>query len=90
MTTTNADQLRDQYLGMAPFNYDLTVQSHFTQPELQAIEKYGHWFNAIWDDRVPLSTDKLKHFYLAKNKLFDSRTKLEALWFRYKQLELPF
>ena len=90
MNTNNTDRLRYEYLNMAPFSYDLTVESHFTDQELSAIERYGHWFNAIWEDQVPLSTDKLKHFYLAKNKLFDSRTKIESLWFRYKQLELPF
>jgi len=90
MNTANVDQLREKYLSMAPFNYDPTVKAHFTDQELQAIEKYGNWFNAIWEDRVPLATEKLKHFYLAKNKLFDSRTPMEDLWFRYKQHELPF
>ena len=90
MTKANVDQLRDEYLSMAPFRYDLTVKSHFSDKELQAIEKYGYWFNAIWVDQVPLSTDKLQHFYLAKNRLFESRTKLESLWFKYKQLEVPF
>ena len=88
-TTTNIDELREQYLA-APYNYDPTVEPHFTGKELDAIKSYGNWFNAIWEDQVPLATDKLQHFYLAKNKLFDSRTKLESLWFRYKSLELPF
>lgn len=88
--SADIDQLRDEYLSKAPYHYDIAVKVHFTEHELEAIEKYGHWFNAIWEDQVPLVSDKLKHFYLAKNKLFDSRTKIEHLWFRYKRLELPF
>jgi uncharacterized protein YifE (UPF0438 family) len=84
------DTLRDHYLSKGPLPYDLTVKKHFTVSELAAIEKYGHWFSAIWEDQVPLASDKLKHFYLAKNKLFDSRTRLENLWFRYDSLVVPF
>ena len=88
--TTNIDQLREKFLGMAPYDFDTTVESHFTVNEITAIKKYGDWLNAIWMGRVPLETDKLQHFYLAKNKLCDSRTGIENLWFKYKQLEIPF
>jgi len=84
------DELREKYLNMAPYSYDVTVKSHFTDQEIDAIEKYGHWFEAIWRDQVPLVTDKLRHFYLAKNRLCDSRTKMEDLWFRYTKLKFPF
>ena len=90
MTTskTNTDNLKEKYLSMAPQPYDQTVDHHFTDEELQAIKKYGFWLNAIWRDQVPLTSDKLKHFYLAKNRLFEARTKLESLWYKYKNLEL--
>lgn len=88
--TESIEQLRESYLGQSPYPYDVTVEGHFTEQELEAIRMYGHWFNAIWEDRVPLITEKLKHFYLAKNRLFDERTKVEDLWFRYKSFELPF
>jgi uncharacterized protein YifE (UPF0438 family) len=86
----NIDQLRETYLQQAPYQYDPTVRPHFTGQEIEAIEKYGNWFEAIWEDRVPLATDKIKHFYLAKNRLFSERTKMEEIWFRYTSLRIPF
>ncbi len=75
----NIDQIRATYLQKAPYQYDPTVRPHFTDQEIEAIEKYGSWFEAIWEGRVPLATDKLKHFYLAKNRLFRERTKMEDI-----------
>jgi len=89
-TLTKIDALRDRYLKMTPYLYDANVVEHFNPDEIKAIQKYGHWFNAIWEDQIPLVTDKLQHFYLAKNRLFEPRTKMESLWFKYKQLATPF
>ena len=86
----NIDVLRQRYLQQAPFRYDPAVKPHFSDEELDAIEKYGYWFEAIWNDQVPLETDKLKHFYLAKSKQIDSRSRLEDLWYRYNDLIVPF
>ena len=88
--STEIDQLREEYLARGTYPYDPTTTTHFTDEELVTIEKYGYWFNAIWEDNVPLVTDKLKHFYLAKSRQFHEKTRLEALWFKYKNLELPF
>ncbi len=90
MTTTDIDALRAEYLAMDPYPVDVLEPDQFSDNEINAIETYGNWLNAIWEGRVPLTTDKLKHFYLAKNKMFTPRTGIESLWFRYKQLETPF
>jgi hypothetical protein len=39
---------------------------------------------------VPLVTDKLKSFYVAKNPNCKNRSKFEELWYQYKLRELPF
>ena len=61
-----------------------------TDKEQADIAKYGNWFQAIWNDKVPLVTDKLKRFYDAKNTNSTDRTKYEELWYQYKLRELPF
>jgi hypothetical protein len=88
--TGSIDDLRNKYIEKAPYPYDLTVKAHFSEQELATIVMYGFWFDAIWKDQVPLITDKLKHFYLAKSRQFDSKTKIEELWFRYNDLIVPF
>lgn len=45
--TNTVDELRKQYMNMAPYPYEIIVTDDFTPEELGAIEKYGHWFNAI-------------------------------------------
>ena len=59
------------------------------QKRNEDIAKYGNWFNAIWNRVIPLTTDKLKHFYAAENDNFKGRTKYEDLWYRYKKVENP-
>lgn len=54
------------------------------------IRKYGNWLAAIWDGKVPLETEKLKHFFAAKQAGFQGRTRIEDLWYRYKLAEVPF
>ena len=87
----NLDKLRQQYLNMPQYNYDGTIREDlFTDQDVANIEKYGNWFNAIWNDEVPLTTSKLKHFYAAKKDNFQGRTRWEDLWYKYKQNEIPF
>ena len=63
----NLDDLRQQYLNMAPYPMDGMInESIFTADEKSAISKYGYWFEAIWSGKVPLTTDKLKRFKRAK------------------------
>ena len=47
---TNTDKLRQHYPTMPHY--------HFSDKEQADIAKYGNWFQAIWDDKVPLVTDK--------------------------------
>ena len=87
----NLDELRQKYLNMPPYVYDVTIGDDlFTEKEISDIVKYGNWFNAIWNGDVELTTDKLKHFYAAKKDDFKKRTKWEDLWYRYKQNEISF
>ena len=87
----NLAELRQQYLNMPNYIYDGTIRENlFTGKEISDIEKYENQFNAIWNNEVPLITEKLKHFYAAKNKNFKGRTKWEELWYKYKQNEIPF
>jgi len=90
MTDKTTDELRAIYLEMAPYKYDTNVSQHFTDQELKKIKAYGYWFSAIWSDKIPLKTDKLKHFYLSKNELCDDRNQMEQLWYKYTLLTVPF
>jgi hypothetical protein len=87
----NINELRQQYLEMAPYPFDGTIREGiFTTDEKAAIIKYGHWFEAIWNDKVPLTTDKLKKFRRAKELDPSDRNKWEALWVRYDLERCPF
>ena len=87
----NLDKLRQKYLNMTQYNFDATIRKDlFTEQDIADIEKYGNWFNAIWNNEVPLTTSKLKNFYAAKSKNCEGRTRLEELWYKYKKYELPF
>jgi hypothetical protein len=51
----NVDELRQQYLQMAPYPFDGTImEGIFTPDEIAGINKYGYWFEAIWNGKVPL------------------------------------
>tara|TARA_R110001592_G_scaffold254784_1_gene518238 strand:+ start:3442 stop:3723 length:282 start_codon:yes stop_codon:yes gene_type:complete len=92
----NIDELRARYLGMPKYQYDPIINSeNFSSDEIIAIEKYGHWFDAISKGKIPLDieTDKIKHFYEATKLTqsdFKGRTKYEELWLKYKEAECPF
>ena len=87
----NLDELRQKYLNMPHYVYDGTIKEDlFTEQDIANIEKYGNWFNAIWNDEVPLTTPKLKSFYAAKNNKVKGRNRWEELWYKYKQNEIPF
>jgi len=77
---------------MPHYHFDTTIDEnyHFSDKEQADIAKYCNWFQAIWNDKVPLVTDKLKRFYAAKNPNFKDRGKYEELWCQYKSRELPF
>lgn len=80
----NLDELRQDYLNKAAYPFDGIIrEGFFTSDEKAAINKYGHWFEAIWNDKVPLTTDKLKKFRRAKELDPSDRNKWEALWIRY-------
>jgi len=88
---TNTDKLRQYYLTMPHYHFDMTIDDYqFSDKDQSDIAKYGNWFQAIWNDKVPLVTNKLKHFYAAKNPNFKGRGKYEELWYQYKLRELPF
>jgi len=88
---TNTDKLRQHYLSIPHYHFDMTIDDyHFSDKEQADIAKYGNWFQAIWNDKVPLVTDKLKSFYAAKNPNCTNRGKFEELWYQYKLRELPF
>lgn len=90
------DELRAKYLDMPKYPYDPIIdQKDFLPDEILAIEKYGHWFDAISKGEIPLEmqTDKIKHFYEATKLTqsdFQGRTKYEELWLKYKEAECPF
>lgn len=87
----NVDELRQKYLNKAPYPIDGTIREGiFTPEEIAGINKYGHWFQAIWDDKVPLTTDKLKRFRRAKELDPSNRNKWEDLWVRYDLERCPF
>jgi uncharacterized protein YifE (UPF0438 family) len=87
----NIDELRQQYLNKAPYPFDGTIREGvFTTAEKAAIKKYGYWFEAIWQDQVPLTTDKLKKFRRAKEMESSKRNKWEDLWVRYNRERCPF
>ena len=89
--TNNIDELRKYYLQKAPYPYDRFIEhGAFTSDELAAIQKYGWWFEAIWNNKVPLNTKKLKSFHSARKKNRSERTKWEDLWVRYDQERCPF
>jgi hypothetical protein len=82
---TNTDKLRQHYLSMPCYHFDMMIDDYpFSNKEQGDIAKYGNWFQAIWDDKVPLVTDKLKSFYAAKNPNCAVRGKFEELWYQYK------
>jgi uncharacterized protein YifE (UPF0438 family) len=88
---TNTDKLRQHYLTMPRYHFDMTIDDyHFSDKDQTDIAKYGNWFQAIWLGQVPLVTDKLKHFYAAKSPNAKNRGKFEELWYQYKLRELPF
>jgi hypothetical protein len=87
----NLDDLRQQYLNMAPYSIDGMInESIFTADEKSAIAKYGYWFEAIWVGKVPLTTEKLKRFKRAKEMDPSDRNKWEDLWVRYDKERCPF
>lgn len=92
----NLDELRAKYLDMPKYPYDPIIkQEEFSSIEILAIEKYGHWFDAISKGEIPLymQTDKIKHFCEATQQTlseFKGRTKYEELWLKYKNAECPF
>jgi hypothetical protein len=87
----NIDELRQKYLSMAPYPIDETIrQEIFTSDEIAGIHKYGYWFEAIWNDKVPLATDKLKSFHQAMKMAPSDRGKWEDLWVRYDRERCPF
>ena len=88
---TNTEKLRQHYLSMPHYHFDMTiVDCNFSDNDQADIAKYGNWFQAIWSDKVPLVTDKLKRFYAAKNPNAKDSGKYEELWYQYKLRELPF
>ncbi len=88
---TNTDKLRQHYLKMPNYHFDMTIDDYqFSDKDQSDIAKYGNWFQAIWDGKVPLVTDKLKNFYAAKNSNCKVRGKFEELWYQYKLREIPF
>ena len=88
---TNTDKLRQYYLTAPHYHFDMTIDDYpFSDKDQADIAKYGNWFQAIWDDKVPLVTDKLKSFYVAKKSNCSDRGKFEELWYQYKLRELPF
>ena len=85
------DELRQQYLSKAPYSIcDTITEGVFTADELAGIQRYGYWFQAIWDDQVPLATDKLKRFRNARKLNSLDRNKWEDLWVRYDLERCPF
>ena len=87
----NLDELRQHYLQKAPYPFDGTIQEGiFTKDEETAIEKYGYWFEAIWNGKVPLTTEKLKRFHRAKEIVDSERNRWENLWVRYDKERCPF
>ena len=85
------DELRQQYLQMAPYSFDGMIhEGAFTTDEKAAISKYGYWFEAIWAGKVPLTTEKLKRFKRAKEIPPTDRNKWEDLWVRYNRERCPF
>lgn len=85
------DRLRQHYLNMAPYEFDHAIpEGLFSDDEIRIVKSYGHWFEAIWEDKVPLETDKLRHFYAAKDLNFSDRTRIEDIWFRYEREKCPF
>ena len=87
----NLDELRQHYLCKAPYPFDEFIREGiFTSDEIAAINKYGHWFEAIWRGKVPLTTEKLKRFSGAKKMDPSDRNKWEDLWVRYDRERCPF
>ena len=45
---TNTDKLRQHYLTMPHYHFDMTIDDyHFSDKEQADIAKYGNWFQAI-------------------------------------------
>ena len=87
----DVDKLRQHYLSMSHYHFDMTIDDYyFSDKDRADIAKYGNWFQAIWEGKVPLVTDKLKRFYVAKNSNAKNRGRYEELWYQYKLRELPF
>ena len=87
----NLDELRQHYLCKAPYPFDEFIREGiFTADEKAAINKYGHWFEAIWRGEVPLTTEKLKRFRGAEKMDPSERNKWEDLWVRYDRERCPF
>jgi uncharacterized protein YifE (UPF0438 family) len=52
------DNLRNQYT-QTPYIFDMTIgECEFTAKEQALVERYGHWFEAIWSGDVPLPSTK--------------------------------
>jgi hypothetical protein len=80
-TPPQIDQLRNQYT-QTPYMFDMTMSEYeFSKKEKALIERYGNWFEAIWNGEVPLHTDKLKHFYAVKEANFQNRIPVEEFFF---------
>lgn len=83
-TEKSIDQLRERFIQMGPFPIDpICNRDLFTQEEIATLKKYGYWFEAMAYGKVPLVTEKQKHFVKAQKKGYEPKNRIESLWFRY-------
>lgn len=86
----DVDKLREKYLSMPAYSVELMDEGLFNQEELKELAKYGNWFEAICSGKIPLKTEKLKHFNKAQETGYEPKSRLERLWYRYQQAKIPF
>jgi hypothetical protein len=72
MTSPDIDILRQQYCATTHQFDNFVPKDQFSANEIQLITQYGKWFDAILRGDVPLVTDKLRHFYSARSRNFET------------------
>ena len=86
----DVESLREKYLKKGPYKIDgLCDRGLFSPEEIEIIEKYGYWFEALLSGQFPLLTERQKKFVKAQQKGFEPKSYYERLWYRYMAATEP-
>jgi uncharacterized protein YifE (UPF0438 family) len=66
--------------GLFSIDCDLLI---FSNEEIQILEKWGHWFNALVSGELKPFTESQKSFIKVMKREIDPNTVEEKAWFKY-------